>query len=243
MISLNFRRQTVNRMCDALHERLRLSERPIAISAPPSSAPDGPSCAVLIDTSKIEIYEDDEIQADDDNQPLTGSLATLESKPNVDIGNGAYLSRVGKMMCRGRIWVGARLPPKREELEALVMRMFFDDQDVPGRWMIELPNPVVGPYTLPCPWSVTAFIGDSTWTGEYVFSERLWSWLTFELELDILVPRDNPETSRVKQFILGVDMHVDQPVDENGKITDIDDGADNEYYTGSPLRKTDINGN
>lgn len=231
-------------MCDVLHERLRLAERPTAIAAPPSAAPEGPACAVLIDTTKMEIYDDDEIQADADNNPLTGSMATLEWKPNVDIGNGAYLSRVGKMLCKGRIWVGARLPPKREELEARIMRVFFDDQDVPGRWMIELPNPVVGNYTLPCSWMATVFLGDSTWTSEYVFNERLWSWLTFEMEVEILVPRDNPETAIVRQFILGVDMHVDQPVDlDTGAVADTDSGEDNEYYTGYPPRKTDIAGN
>lgn len=225
-------------MCDVLHERLRLAQRPTAIAAPPSAAPEAPACAVLIDTTKVEVYDDDEIQADENNQPLTGSMATLESKPNVNIGNGAYLSRVGKMLCRGRIWAGARLPPKREELEALVMQVFFDDQDVPGRWMIELQNPIVGNYTLPCSWMVTTFLGDSTWTSEYVFSERLWSWLTFELELEILVPRDNPATAVVKQFLLGVDMHVDQPIDADGNVTDLDDGADNENFTVYPIRQT-----
>ena len=235
MISLNFRRQTVNQMCDRLHEVLRLSERPIAIAAPPSSAPDGPSCAIMLESTKTEYYDDDEIQADENNQPLVGALAVLESTPNVDLGNGVYLSRVGKMLCRGRIWVGARLAPKREELEARIMRVFFEDTEAPGRWLIELPNPVVGEYSLPCPWTACAFLGDSTWTGEFVFSERLWSWLNFELELEILVPRDNPAHAIVKQFLIGMDVHVDQPVNEDGTVADLDDGADNENFTAFPL--------
>lgn len=237
MISLNFRRQTVHRMCDRLQEVLNLAERPTAISAPPSNAPEGPACAILIDTTTLEAYDDDEIQADENNQPLVGALAVLDATPDLDIGNGAYLSRVGKMLCRGRIWIGARLPPKREELEARIMRVFFEDTEAPGRWMIELENPIVGEYTLPCPWTACAFLGDSRWTAEYAFNERLWSWLSFELELEILVPRDDPRYARVRQFILGIDMHVDQPVDISGSVVDLDDGSDTEYYTGYPVRK------
>lgn len=229
-------------MCDALHERLRLAQRPTAIAAPPSSAPEGPACSILIDSSKIEIYDDDEIQADSNNQPLVGALAVLESKKNIDIGNGAYLSRVGKMVSKGRIWVGARLPPQREEIEARIMRAFFEDSEAPGRWMIELKNPVVGDYTLPCPWNVCAFLGDSTWTSEYAFGERLWAWLGFELELEILVPRDNPAHAVVKTFIFGMDVHVDQPVDDNGNVVDLDGGDDNEYYKDYPPKKTTYDG-
>lgn len=235
MISLSLRRQTVNRMCDVIHERLRLVERPAAISGPPSNAPDSPACAVLIDTTKVEIYDDDEIQADENNQPLVGALATLEHHPNIDLGNGAYLSRIGKMLCTGRIWVGARLPAKREELESRILRIFLSDTEAPGRWLIEIPNPLIGGFTLPCPWTAAAFIGDSRWTDEYAFAERLWSWMSFELELEILVPRDQYPV--VKQFVYGFDVHVDQPVDETGAVTDLDGGADNEYYTDYPPEK------
>lgn len=243
MISLDFRRQAVSRICDELQARMQLQERPVAIAAPPSGEPEYPSCAVLIDSTRFIFTADEEIQVDENNQPLVGSLAVLESTPNADLGNGVYLSRVGVMVCKGRIWVGARLAPKREKLEALAMRAFFEDTVNPGVWVITLPNPTVGDYVLPFSWTAVAHLGDSTWTGEYVFSERLWSWLNFELELDILIPRDNPAEAIVKQFILGFDVHVDQPVSEDGDILDLDDGADNEYYTGYPPRKTDINGN
>jgi hypothetical protein len=244
MISLAFRRQAVNRMCDILHERLRLSERPTAIAAPPSNAPEGPAVAILIDTTKVAITADDEIQVDDDNQPLIGALATLEHAPNIDLGGGVYLSHVGSMICRGRIWVGARLAPKREELEARIMRVFFEDTENLGIWNIEIPNPQLGEYTLPCSWQATAIIGESTWTSEYAFAERLWSWLTFELELAILVPRDNPAHAIVQQFIFGFDVHVDHPVESDGPISpdDADGEADNEYYTGYPPRRVDSSG-
>lgn len=225
-------------MCDVMKDRLKLQERPTAIAAPPSHEPDGPSVAIMIDSTKTEIYDDDEVQVDSDNQPLMGATAVLTSEPNVDIGGGVYLSRIGKMICRGRIWVGARLAPKREELEGKIYRIFFDDTESPGRWSIDIPNPVVGEYTLPCPWTVAAFVGDSKWTGEYAFSERLWAWIDFELEIELLVPRDDPAQAIVQQFLLGFDVHVDQPVTEDGEITDLDDGADNEYYTGYPPVKT-----
>lgn len=243
MISTSFRRQAVNQMCNVLYERLRLVERPIAIAAPPSNEPESPAVAILIDTTKFNIGTDDEIQVDEEGTPLTGAMAVLESTPNIDLGNGVYLSRVGSMICRGRIWVGARLAPKREELEARIARMFFEDTENPGRWSIDIPNPSLGEYVLPVSWTVAAFIGESTWTGEYVFSERLWSWLTFDLEMELLVPRDNPAQAVVQQFILGFDVHVDQPVDADGNVVDLDDGTDNEYYSVDPLRKVDINGN
>lgn len=242
MISLTFRTQAVNVMCDELHRHLRLAERPTAIASPPSNAPEGPACAILIDSTKFNPSADDEIQVDENNQPLTGALAILESTPNIDLGGGVWLSRIGSMLCRGRIWVGARLAPTREALESRIVRMFYQDTENPGRWSIDIENPVVGEYTLPTSWTVAAFIGDSTWTGEYAFAERLWSWLNFELELEVLIPRDDPAMAVVKQFVLGFDVHVDQPVTEAGEITDLDDGADNEYYTGYPPQRVDING-
>jgi hypothetical protein len=241
MISTAFRRQAVNRMCDVLHERLRLSERPTAIAAPPSNAPDGPAVAVLIDSTRFIITADDEVQVDADGQILMGATAVLESMPNIDLGGGAYLSHVGSMVSKGRIWVGARLPAKREELEARIMRVFFEDTANLGTWTIDIPNPEIGEYVLPVSWNATAVVNESTWTGEQVFSERLWSWLTFDLEVAILVPRDNPAEAVVKQFIFGMDVHVDQPVID-GVIADLDDGSDNEYYTDYPPRKVNSDG-
>jgi hypothetical protein len=195
----------------------------------------------MIDTTNIEVTDDDEVQADENNQPLIGATATLDWKPNLDLGCGAWLSLVGTMRCRGRIWVGARHAAKREELEARIFRMFFDEPEAPGRWLFDIPEPVVGDYTLPCPWTATAIVGDSTWTAEYAFAERLWAWLSFELELSLLVPRDDPRQALIKKFIFGFDVHVDQPIDDSDpddvKITDLDGGADNEYYTGYPPKK------
>jgi hypothetical protein len=226
VISLSLRRQAVAAMCDSIADRLKLAQRPTAIAAPPSEAPEYPAVAVQLDRFKLETYDDDEIQGDEEG-PLVGARAILDWAPNIDIGGGAYVSRVGKIIGSGRIWVGARLPAQREAMESRITRIFFDDPSVPSRWLITIPNPLIEDYTLPFPWTVTAFLGDTEWTNEYVFSERLWAWLNYELEIELLVPREFP---LIKQIALEFDVDHSQPFDENG-VFDRDDGADSTIVT------------
>ncbi len=235
MINLSLKRQAVTSMCQTIDEKLKLAQPSTAIAAPPNEAPEYPAVAVHLERFKLEAYEDDEIQTDDDG-PLVGARAILGWAPNVDIGLGAYVSRVGKIVASGRIWVGARLPAQREAMEARITRLFFEDPECPTRWLITIPNPVLGEYALPFPWTVAAFLGDSMWTSEFVFSERLWAWLNFELELEILVPRDKVPV--VRSFGLEFDVDNSQPFDEDG-VFDRDGGIDSEFYTFPPLVKVD----
>lgn len=230
-ISLSLRRQAVNAMCDAIHDKLKLAQRPTAIAAPPSAAPDYPAAAVQLTRFRLDAYDEDEIQGDADG-PLIGARAILGWAPNVEIGNGVYVSRVGKIIGSGRIWVGARLPAQREAMESRITRLFFSDPECPTRWMITVPNPLVEEYTLPFPWTVATFLGNIEWTQEFVFSERLWAWMDYEMEIEILIPRE--EVQLVRQIKLGFDVDHTQPFNEDG-VFDADDGADTVQIDIAPI--------
>jgi len=237
MIALSLRRQTVSAMCDTIQDRLKLAQRPAALEANPSDTPEYPACAIQLDRFKLDITDEDEIQGDETG-PFVGARAILGYAPNIDIGGGAYLVRVGKIIGQGRIWVGCRLPAQREAMEARIMRIFFDDDQAPTRWLVTIPEPLISDYTLPFPWTVAVFMGDTEWTREYVFSERVWAWISFEMEIELLIPRD--AVPMVKNFLLEFDVDVTQPVtdpDRVGDVYDRDAGADSEFYDVNPLRR------
>ncbi len=214
-------------MADALQAKLKLAQRPTVITAPPTQDPaDLPAVAILLDRHKIYTAAEQELETNAAGEVLIGSQACPASGVGlVELGNGAYLTQIGKMECFGRLFVGARYPASREEVEEQILSLFLEDESAPGMWEFTIKRPTVRGYQLPFDWCGHALLGeDHEWSLERAWTERLWSFLDFTLELPILYPR---KTARVEQFIMRIDIDFTQPV-VDGEVADLDSGADDE---------------
>jgi hypothetical protein len=118
-------------------------------------------------------------------QPIDVQTLTGGAKP---IG----VSNIGTLRCSGRIWAGARYAAKREELEDAVTLQFFQAREAPGRLLVDLQSCDVAGYVIPFGWGAATVDQTTEWVGEHTFEQRLWSWIVFELDVPILVPRTDP---------------------------------------------------
>lgn len=190
---MNLRRQAAKALAEIFQAKLGLETPPTVIAAPPSAVGDSPAMAIWIERSNTEFHHEEELSVDEDGELRVGALASLDPPAGAASIDGTHrLSKIGALRCEGRLWAGCRLPPKREEIEGKISRCFSDDPTAPGSILVTLQNPKVDGLVLPWHWTGAAFIGGSEWTDEYAFSERLWTWMKFELDLDILVSRSDP---------------------------------------------------
>lgn len=192
------RRQAATALAEALQQHLNLQTPPTVISAPPSKVADSPACAIWLEKFSSVWSHEDELEVDADGNPKVGSNNDLNQGVGAAmIQEGVRLSVIGTLRGSGRLWSGCRLPAKREELENQISEAFTQDPVAPGSLLLEIKKPTVGKFVLPWSWFGAAFTDESEWTAEFAFSERLWSWMMFDLDVSILVPRFDP---LVKQF-------------------------------------------
>lgn len=199
---------------DAIRNRVGIE--PSVVSAPPSAVSDSPAVAILGEHFQRTFSQQHEPSVDDQGRLMIGALADLGPGlgPAV-IQDEVRLAIIGSLKISGRLWVGCRLAPKREELEDAISDLFTEDQLAIGRLMIEVKEPKVGRFVLPWSWRGAAFILDSDWNDEYAFSERLWSWTKFDLEVGILVTRRDP---MINDFIVQFDADFHQPINADGAV-------------------------
>jgi hypothetical protein len=226
----NLRRQAATALADKIQSVLRLQQKPTVIAAPPSNVSEYASCAIWLENHQTQWYTEEEIQITRDGKPKIGARMDLKQSPAAMINSTASLSKIGIVQCDGRIWVGARHAPQREELEDRITRLFADDRTAPGRLLLSVKAPVIDGLELPWPWPVAVFTDSAEWSAEFAFTERLWSWIKFEMCVDLLVVRNDPRINMdFGGFQIAIDADFRQPYDETG-VLDLDDGADTEYY-------------
>ena len=191
---MNFVQQACRALSDQMQATLRLTSPPTIVYANPSEVADYPSVAIMPEDFQTTWYQEDEIGVDEDGNLLLGALAELEDPAGAAmLDDGvSHLSIVGSEICTGRIFVGSRLPPKREHVQSQITRLFMSDSMTSGILEVVIPRPRVGPHVLPWPWTATFVLGSAHWTGEYAFSERLFAFLEFELLLPLLIDRQDP---------------------------------------------------
>lgn len=104
---------------------------------------------------------------------------------------GVAVSHAGTIRSQGRMWVGARHSPKREEVEEKIWLLFMADRTAKMRLLLPLAGAKLGRYTLA--WGQAAATMESDeWSNEFAFSQRLWDWMPFLLDIPLLVPRFEP---------------------------------------------------
>lgn len=191
----SLRRQACRALGLLIDAKCRLKEPTTVISAPPSDVADYTTCAIHPESWDTEWAQEDELGVDEEGLILPGSLDVPSAAATV--ASGVRLSQIGMIKGSGRIWVGSRLAPKREDTEDLIYELFSEDELTPGRLLVEMKNPRVGTHVLPWDWTAAFFIGNSRWTDEYAFAERLWTYVDFEVEIPIVALRTSPLMSSV----------------------------------------------
>lgn len=208
----NFRRQAADALGELIYERCRglVRERPVIISANPSEVADYPRVAITMEKFPLTMHHEDELMVDSQGELLVGARAGLDVEPSgaASITAGDRLSKIGTFRGFGRIWVGCRLHPKREEVEHAIATVFVQDEAALGRLLVDIPKPRIGHLELPWPWTAAFFMEEQHWSEEHAFEERVWSFTNFDVELDFLAVRSSP---LVRRFLLEVNAHVPPP--------------------------------
>lgn len=189
-------------------DRVRLAQPPTVISAPPSEVSDYPTVSILMERFKRVWHQEDELETDSSGQTLLVGSQRSISFPvaAASLDSDHRLSRVGRIEGSGRIWVGARLAPQREKIETQISTLFSEDASAIGRVLVDL-QPTISGLLLPWTWPLAFFLEDSEWTDEFAFSERLWSWIQFDVDLDVLAVRTDPLMTQI-QLTLDADLGV-----------------------------------
>lgn len=220
---MSLRRAAAQSLADTLGAQITLAQPATVLTAPPSDATQYPALAVMIDRSKINMTQSWELMVDSSNNPLVGFNAKLEA-PEGSV--SARMIRAGSIRCEGRIWLGARHASKREEMEERVIAAFFQDDSAHGLLFSTMVGVKICDFTIPWPWTVGSELVETTWSSEFVFSERVWSWIRFRLDVDMLVPRTDP---LVQTFILelsaGMKDDPDDPTTPADETLTLDAGG------------------
>lgn len=191
---MNFTQQACQALSDAMQLELKLTSPPTVVYANPSEVADYPSVAVWPEKHETTWTQDDEVGVDENDELLLGGRASVRNPAGAAMLDDlvSHLSIVGRSTCSGRIFVGCRLPPKREAIQGLITRMFERDAMTPGIIEVVVPRPRVGPHVLPWSWNASFRLGRSSWEDEPAFSERLWGYLSFDMDVSMLVDRSDP---------------------------------------------------
>jgi len=229
---VSLRVQALEHLGKHLHRRLDLKQEIQIIEAPPSKAAVYPACAIVLDNTDFAL-RDDQIPIGTDGQPILGADATLASAQiPADWGrfdDSTPIYNAGRYVSHCRIFVATRLPEQRAELEEEVHRIFLEDDTAPGRILMTMNQPRVGKRTLPWNWPCVAILPDgadvqgSQWTPEYVFAERLWSWIKCDVEVDILVPRKYP-INQILQLLMTTQVGIGGQ--QTSETYDVDQAGD-----------------
>lgn len=208
----------------------KLAQPPTVINAPPSGKVEYPAMAIQIDTASFAYSNDDVVQVDPTKEPdedgyyLFGGFATTDDTNEIVQGQayvdseGRSLSHIGTARMKARIWIAARTGPQREKLEDDIELAFQSDRAAPGRMLVSIAGVKVGGMTINFGFA-TADHGDSEWQGEHVFEERLWSYLMFDLDVPILIPRTEPI---VTELVLAITTDLDTEVEAVEDLVTLD---------------------
>lgn len=198
---------------EKLDEKLGLKNPTTIIEAPPSDQVEYPACAIWIEHWHVEWQTDQTIGTNEDGDVMLGYDAAIEHPTGaLMVADGVSVSLAGSLRCSGRIWTGSRYPAQRAQLAGKIVRLFADPV-APGTLLCTMTRPKIDEYTLPVDWTAAVFLdGEMEWSNEFAFSERLWQWLPFSLDVDLLVPRGGDDEQLMTQMMLLLTSDLDNTV-------------------------------
>lgn len=201
---------------DILNATLRLASPTTVIEAPPNEMASYPACALWIEHWRPKWMQNADLVVNADGEPMIGTLASITEQPAgpFTVAPGVTISKVGELRMTGRLWTGSRLPDQRAEMGGKILGLFAD-RVAPGTLVCTMNRPKVGGYTLPVDWvAVVTIDQEAQWSQEMAWAERLWDWIPFRLEVDLLVPRTDPVlTQMVLAFTTDLTTSVAAPAD------------------------------
>lgn len=213
-------------LADLIASKVQLGQKPVVIDAPPSQLAEYPAFAVLIEKSNLVLTQAAPVLADADGTPLIGDSATdddgniLDGDP-IMLDANTYIASIGTIRCSGRMWVGARYPAKRSDIEERIWIEFMQDDARRGTILFDITGAKLGDFTIPFG-KAAVMIGESTWSAEYSFEARLWDWLMFDMDVPLLVPRTDPmATQIILELSRDLQTVVDSP-DDPPKLPDLE---------------------
>jgi len=193
----------VRQVAEALGDRLRvalgtlIAKPPTVIIEPPGTdSIESGAAAIMFEEHTLELGQEAQIDTNEagDGPAVGGDYLTPEEGAALyEHADGVQLTVRGTMKIQGRIWVGARLAPKREVLEERVLGLFFEADGSQGRMDVALPAPLVDGVRTPWDWPFVVLLrAGGKWQGEMTLAERLWSFIDVDVEVSILQARRAP---------------------------------------------------
>jgi hypothetical protein len=237
---MSLRVQAAEAFAERLQAILTLPDPVQVIQAPPSLPARYPACALLVDTTDHWLA-DDFIPVDADGNPLVANAAIMGLP--ADWGRfdaNTLIYNAGRSIMHCRLFVATRHPSQRADFEDRILALFLEDDLAPGRILFELHQPEVLGRKLPWKWPVAVLFPETDqltrWSSEFAFDERQWSYISCDIEVDILIPRQAPQIlNLVLEFDVAPTIQVD-PVtgvvqdDGNGETVQIDQAGDISPY-------------
>lgn len=204
-----------------------LGQPPSVIQVPPSQKSQYPAIAILIDSAEFELYNDDEdVQIDeskspgDDGYELTGFFRTDSDTNDYVVGptymldQGTTISQIGTVRMKGRLWVGARLDPQREQLEQEMAMVFYDSREAPGRLLVSVAGVEIKGVKIPFGIATAMFEDKLQWNSEFAFAERLWTYAPLSIDAPVMVPRFDPIATNLQLLVTqDLETSVEEPPD------------------------------
>lgn len=207
-------------LVDAVPE---LADRVQVLDAPPTEPAQYPAAAIVLDGDFPFVPGDGE-EIDDANgdQVMNGPDALVE---------------MGSLRGNLRIFVAARTPVQREQLEERILRAFLADEMAITRLLCTVRNVAIADIQTGVDWPVAFFIESTTWSGELVFSEKRWAFVRVEVDLPVLAYLKNvPKvTTMLAAFTTDMVTAVGDP-SQLANVTDLEQYAVDEdgSYTPHP---------
>lgn len=216
---------------EKIAQAVQLAQPPTVVNAPPSDAPDYPAVAIWVEKSDLVYAMDQDLEVDANGVLIAGINADNGDlfDPQFTEGDlalvapGVSVSNIGTIRCAGRIWVGARHAGRREEVEEKIEAIFFADRAAPGRILLPLAGARMLGFRLAFGYAA-AVLESSQWSNEQAFGERLWSWLTFDLDVPLMVARPDAAQA-IKHLYLEFSSNVDATIEtvaDLPKLTDLE---------------------
>lgn len=154
--------------------------------------------------------------------PAVGQDPTYELFAQGDLAllaPGVAVSHLGTIRGRGRLFVGCRYAPKREDVEERIWFAFNTDRMM--RIMLPLAGAKLGRYTLAWGYAAAMLEGDE-WVNEFSFEQRLWSWMPFSLDVPLLIPRFEPiVTTMLLDLSRDLDATIESKADVYANLPDL----------------------
>jgi hypothetical protein len=176
------------------------------LQRPPTEAADYPRLAILPERFKFDPHPDLELE-DEDGEPVM-----------VNDGADAVV-HVGSLEGSVRLWVGARYPVQREEIEDAVLAAFCGDDRAPGRLLVTLSGLVIGGFPIAETYDVAFHFEDTEWREELVFSQRRWSFTEVSVDVPVLVLRKDAHV--VTDLVLAITSDLDTPIASDADLANL----------------------